>query len=111
MTSRSGSGGFSSRRARSFSRMSAYTLLALLLVSLPIAFLPFPAGDPARLLAVLRELLERSTLSVVGTALLFTGLEAPALPALWECWPQVNRPWRIPGLRSSCSRPAVSGCA
>lgn len=80
-----GSGGFSGRRVRSYSRISGYTLLAVLLVSLPLAFVPFPAADPSRLLAVLRELLERSTLSVVGTALLFMGLEAPALPALWEC--------------------------
>lgn len=79
------SGGFSDRRSRGFSRIGAYILFLLFLVSLAPAFLPFPAADPARLLASLRELLERSTLPLVGLIFLYQGFSAPALPALWEC--------------------------
>lgn len=77
--------GFSGRRARSFARLTAYTLLSLFLISAVAAFLPPPFGRPDRLFPVLGELLaERSTLPLLALILLFAGFGGEAAPAVWE---------------------------
>ena len=77
--------GFSGRRARSFARITAYTLLVLFLISAVAAFLPPPFGRPDRLFPVLGELLaERSTLPLLGLILLFAGLVGGVARAVWE---------------------------
>ncbi len=76
---------FSLGRARTLARLCAYTLLAVFLISLLAASLPLPLGDPQRALALLTELVERSTLPAVAVLFLFTGFSGDALPALWEC--------------------------
>jgi hypothetical protein len=47
--------------------------------------LPFPNADPVRQLNLIVELLERSSLPLVGTFLLYLGFCGDALPAIWEC--------------------------
>ncbi|MCP9849807.1 hypothetical protein [Cyanobium sp. Morenito 9A2] len=77
---------FSTGRARSFARLTAYTLLGLFAVSVIPALLPFAFNQPERLFGSLRELLERSTLPLVALILLFAGFGGGALPAAWEVW-------------------------
>lgn len=76
---------FSERKSRTLARISAYSLLLVFLISTVAAALPFGFGDPGRVLALLNELLERSTLPLVSVFLLFLGLAGDALPAVWEC--------------------------
>ncbi|MFS6828118.1 hypothetical protein [Cyanobium sp. ATX-6F1] len=84
MTDPSASAGFSGRRGRTFARVTAYTLLALFLVSAVPAALPFALAQPERLFGSLREILERSTLPVVALVVLYAGLSGEAAPSLWE---------------------------
>lgn len=74
-----------SGRLRSLARLSAYTLFAIFLISLLAAALPFPSGDPQRILALITEVLERSSLPLVALVFFFFGLVVDAIPALWEC--------------------------
>ena len=75
---------FTSHRARSLARLSAYTLVLIFLISLLASLFPLPLEDPQRALAVLQELLERSTVPLVALLFLFAGLAGDALPAPWE---------------------------
>ncbi|MGB7565613.1 MAG: HpsJ family protein [Prochlorococcaceae cyanobacterium] len=75
---------FSPGRARSFARLTAYTMLGLFVVSAIPALLPLAFAQPERLFGSLRELLERSTLPLVALILLFAGFGGAALPAGWE---------------------------
>lgn len=75
---------FTGRRARSLARLSAYTLLAVFLISLIAASIPLPLDDPDRAMALLGELLERSTLPLVAVLVLYLGFADDAQPALWE---------------------------
>jgi hypothetical protein len=59
-------------------------LLLVFLISVLGAALPPPIQDPSRALAVLGEVLERSTLPVVAVVLLHAGFSGAAVPALWE---------------------------
>ncbi|APD48702.1 hypothetical protein BM449_11225 [Synechococcus sp. SynAce01] len=77
---------FSRRKARSLGRLCSYTLLLVFLASVLTTLLPPPFGDSQRLLAVMAEVLERSTLPAVALLFLFFGFSGDALPALWECW-------------------------
>jgi hypothetical protein len=76
---------FGRRQVRTLSRLCAYTLLAIFLISLLSIALPLPLADPQRSLGLMAELLERSTLPLVAMFFLFFGLSEQALPALWEC--------------------------
>ncbi|MCP9927878.1 HpsJ family protein [Cyanobium sp. CH-040] len=75
---------FTGRRARSLARLGAYTLLAVFLISLLSAVLPPPLDNPDRAMALIAELLERSSLPLVALLLLYAGLADDAQPALWE---------------------------
>lgn len=76
---------FSNRRAAALARMAAYGLALVFLISLVAVFLPPPFLDPQRMSNVLVELVERSTLPLVASVLLFWGFSGRARPALWEC--------------------------
>ncbi|MBC1261448.1 hypothetical protein FQK07_09235 [Synechococcus sp. BSF8S] len=77
---------FSRRKVRSLGRLCAYTLLLVFLASVLTALVPPPFASPQRMLAVITEVLERSTLPAVAVLFLFFGFSGDALPALWECW-------------------------
>ena len=77
---------FSRRKVRSLGRLCAYTLLLVFLASVITALLPPPFASPQRMLAVITEVLERSTLPAVAVLFLFFGFSGDSLPALWECW-------------------------
>jgi hypothetical protein len=87
---------FSRRRVRSLSRLCAYTLLLVFLASVLTVLVPPPFSDPQRTLALINEVLERSTLPAVAVLFLFFGFSGDALPALWEC---VLARWLRPLLR------------
>ncbi len=87
---------FSRRRVRSLSRLCAYTLLLVFLASVLTALVPPPFSDSQSSLALINEVLERSTLPVVAVLFLFFGFSGDALPALWEC---VLARWFRPLLR------------
>ncbi len=76
---------FTNRRASALARLAAYGLALVFLVSLVAVFLPPPFLNPQRLSNALVELVERSTLPLVASALLFWGFSGRARPALWEC--------------------------
>ncbi len=76
---------FTGRRARTLARLCAYTLLVIFLISLLVAVLPLPLANPQRALALVTELLERSTVPLVAVLFLFFGLADDALPGIWEC--------------------------
>lgn len=75
---------FSARRLRTLARLAAYSLLLLFLIS-ALAALASGSGEPARVLALITEVLERSTLPLVAVVFLFLGFSGDAVPALWEC--------------------------
>lgn len=75
---------FTGRQARSLARLSAYTLLAVFLISLLVAVVPLPLDSPQRSVLLLNEVLERSFLVVIALVCLYFGLADEALPARWE---------------------------
>ncbi|MCT0202164.1 HpsJ family protein [Synechococcus sp. CS-603] len=77
---------FSRRKARNLARLCSYTFFLVFLASVITTLLPPRFGDPQRLLGVIAEVLERSTLPAVALLFLFFGFSGDALPALWEFW-------------------------
>ena len=75
---------FTGRRARSLARLGAYTLLVVFLISLVSAAQPPPLDNSDRAMALIGELLERSSLPLVALLLLYFGFADEAQPALWE---------------------------
>lgn len=76
---------FTARRARALARLCAYTLLVIFLISLVVALLPLPLGDPQRALGLVTEVMERSTVPLVAVLFLYFGLADDAFPGIWEC--------------------------
>lgn len=76
---------FSPRKARTVARLAAYCLLLLFLISVLAAVLGSIGTDPARAIALITEILERSTLPLVATVFLVAGFCGDVVPALWEC--------------------------
>lgn len=76
---------FTGRRARTLARLSAYSLFGIFLISLLVAVLPLPLGDPQRALGLVAELIERSTVPLVAVLFFYVGLADDATPGIWEC--------------------------
>lgn len=76
---------FGARRGRTLARLAAYSLLLVFLISVLAAVLGSGGTDPARVLTLITEVLERSTLPLVAVLFLYQGFSAEAVPALWEC--------------------------
>jgi hypothetical protein len=74
-------------RLRALARLAAYALQLLFLISVVTSLLPWPAADGQRWLALLSELIERSTLPLVASVLLLAGLSGAVVPARWELAP------------------------
>lgn len=74
-------------RLRALARLAAYALQLLFLISVVTSLLPWPAADGQRWLALLSELIERSTLPLVASLLLLAGLSGAVVPARWELAP------------------------
>ncbi len=76
---------FSARRLNTVARLSAYSLLMVFVISALAAVVGVRSSDPAQALALITEILERSTLPLVAVLFLYLGFSGDAVPALWEC--------------------------
>ena len=76
---------FTSRRTRTLARLAAYTVLVIFLCSVLAKVFPLPLSDSSTALNALSEVIERSSLPIFATTLLYMGMTDDALPAYWEC--------------------------